>query len=69
VQASIPLAQMLRDHAPIPSVMLFASFEPLSSDRDDADPAGSAVRNPSGPKPRTGSAAAEPELDIGSDWT
>ncbi|MGC2637485.1 MAG: hypothetical protein WA294_09935 [Acidobacteriaceae bacterium] len=69
VQASIPLAEMLRDTDPAPTIMEFEGFEPVSSRRDDADPAASAVRNPSGPKPRTNSAAAEPELDIGSDWT
>jgi len=69
LSASIPLAEMLRGIDPAPTAMFFESFEPVPPDRDDADPAGSAVRNPLGPKPMTGSAAADPDCDIGSDWT
>jgi elongation factor G len=69
VEASIPLAEMLRDPGPAPSMMVFESFEPLPSGPDDGDPAASAVRNPRDPHPLTGSAAADPDLDVGADWT
>jgi hypothetical protein len=63
VQASIPLAEMLRGSDPAPAMMEFEGFEPVPPGRDDADPAGSAVRNPRGPKPRCEAAAADPEAD------
>lgn len=69
LSASIPLAEMLSNIDPAPTAMVFEGFEPVPPDRDDADPTGSSVRDPRGPKPRTGSAAADPDIDIGSDWT
>ena len=67
ISAAIPLAEMLRNSGPKPTTMVFDSFQPVSADRDDAEPSGFAVRNPKGPKPMTGSAAAD--LDNDSDWT
>ncbi len=67
ISAAIPLAEMFRDSGQKPATMVFDSFQPVSSDQDDAEPSGFAVRNPKGPKPMTGSAAAD--LDIDSDWT
>lgn len=66
LQASIPLAEMLRDSGASPTTMAFEGLEPFSSGRGDADPAGSAVRNPWGPKPQNNNDAA-PDPDF--DWT
>jgi elongation factor G len=65
LQALVPMSEMLRGMDPAPKVMQFEGFEPVQPGRDDADPAGSAVRDPWGPKPLTGSAAADPD----ADWT
>jgi elongation factor G len=65
ISAAIPLAAMLRDSGQKTTTMAFDSFQPVSSDQDDAEPSGFAVRNPKGPKPMTGAAAA----DLNSDRT
>jgi elongation factor G len=65
VEAMVPLAEMLRTPDPAPTMMAFQGFEPVTPRRDDADSAGSAVRNPWEPNPQAGSAAADPE----PDWT
>lgn len=64
VGASIPLAELLGGLDPAARVVGFEGFEPVSSGWDDADPAGSIVRNPRGPEPRFGSAAAERDPDL-----
>jgi elongation factor G len=64
VQASIPLAEMLRDVDPAPASFVFEGFEPVSSDR--GGDAGAMMRQPNLPHPTTGpAAAADPEFD----WT
>jgi elongation factor G len=65
VEATVPLADMLRNPDPAPTMMAFQGFEPVTLGRDDADPAGSAVPNPWDPEPQTGSSAVDP----GFDWT
>lgn len=63
LNALIPLAEMLRETEPAPTMMEFEGFEPAPPRSDNADPAGSTVRNPWGPKPLADSATAGPDLD------
>jgi elongation factor G len=65
VQALAPLAEMLRDMDPAPTVMLFERFEPIARGGDDADSSGSAVQIPRRPFRPSDAAAADPDLD----WT
>jgi elongation factor G len=64
IRAIVPLRSLLRYDGPAAHIMLFSGYEPTRWP-PDADSSGAPPRLPRSPRPRTGSAAADPDVD----WT
>ena len=64
IRATVPLRAMLRCDGPAARSMQFSAYEPMPWP-PEADVAGAPARLPHSPAPKSGSAAADPEID----WT